>query len=158
MVGILLVVVGCYALVAALVHLTYWLKRDRVRVSKHYVLVAHNQHMRMEWLVRSFYAFSRRMGTDAKLTVVDDGSMEQTAEIVDRLEQGGGSVFVHEGKAEKDIDSGAEQSNDRKRSHVEDASHSRLLWRLKMDGVVTSSEHAILVDLQNPEDLSKMPF
>ncbi|GGG84379.1 hypothetical protein [Paenibacillus radicis (ex Gao et al. 2016)] len=158
MVGILLVVVGCYALVAALVHLTYWLKRDRVRVSKHYVLVAHNQHMRMEWLVRSFYAFSRRMGTDAKLTVVDASSMEQTAEIVDRLEQGGGSVFVHGGKVEEDGDQRAENLNDRKRSQGEDESHSRLLWRLRTDGVVTSSEHAILVDLQNPDDLSKMPF
>ncbi|MUT65025.1 hypothetical protein [Paenibacillus sp. NEAU-GSW1] len=154
---ILFVVVGCYALVAALVHLIFWLRRDRVQVSKHYVLVAHNQHMRMEWLLRSFFSFSRRTGTEVKLTVVDAGSTDQTVGIVDRLERGGGYVSVHAGDQGEGSMSDSSWK-DRKRSQSGEKESSSLLWRLKSEGIVTSTDHAILVDLQNPSDLSKMPF
>lgn len=152
MLGILLVAVLCYALAAAMVHLAYWMSKGKERTSKHYVLIAHNQHMKLEWLIRSFFSFSRRMGTDVKLTIVDDGSTDQTTEIVDRLGRGSNAVTVHtEGDSELEKDSGDMR-------YYEGEEHSGLLWRLQAQGIVTSSDQAVLVDLKNPDDLSKMPF
>ncbi|MFX3631587.1 MAG: hypothetical protein ACE3L7_02605 [Candidatus Pristimantibacillus sp.] len=153
MIGILLAVVGCYALVAALVHLAHWISVGKKRVRKHYVLVAHDQHMNMEWFLRSFFAFSRRMGTDVKLTVVDEGSTDQTTDIVERLGHRGVGATVYVGD-----EGGSKSQNDRKRSQMDDEDAERLLWKLQSEGIITSSDHAVLVDLQNPSDLSKMPF
>lgn len=87
------------------------------------------------------------MGTDVQLTVVDNDSADQTAQIVDRLrrENGNITVFADEGL------------KDRKRSQSDDDS-AGLIWMLRNEGIVSKPDQAILVDLQNPSDLSKMPF
>lgn len=153
MIIILLVVIGCYALVAVMVHLAYWMSVGKMRTRKHYVLVAHDQHMKMEWVLRSFFVFSRRMGTDVKLTVIDDKSTDQTADIIERLGHRGVGATVYAGDESK-----REHKHDRKRSQMDDEDAERLLWKLQSEGIITSSDHAVLVDLQNPSDLSKMPF
>ncbi|SFF24798.1 hypothetical protein SAMN05216378_5675 [Paenibacillus catalpae] len=147
LITILLLVIGCYALAAASVHVAYRLRRNKARESKHYVLVAHDQHMKMEMFLRQFSSYSRRMGTDVQLTVVDSHSADETAQIVDRLrkENGNITVFADEGL------------KDRKRSHRDDSS-AGLIWMLTNEGIVSKPDQAILVDLQNPSDLSKMPF
>ncbi|TCM97259.1 hypothetical protein EV294_104475 [Paenibacillus sp. BK033] len=147
LIAIFLLVIGCYALAAASVHVAYRLRRGKIRESKHYVLVAHDQHMKMEMFLRQFSSYSRRMGTDVQLTVVDNDSADQTAQIVDRLrrENGNITVFADEG------------SKDRKRSQSGEDS-AGLIWMLRNEGIVSKPDQAILVDLQNPSDLSKMPF
>ncbi|MFF2483665.1 hypothetical protein [Paenibacillus sp. NPDC058071] len=153
MIGILLAVVGCYALAALLVHLAHrWSTRRERRGSRHYVLVAHNQHMKMEWLARSFFAFGKRAGTEVKLTVVDGESTGQSAQIIAMLERKGTPITLHAGENEA-----AEKINNRKRLQSDEESSS-LMWRLRSEGIITSSDQAVLVDLKNPSDLSKMPF
>ncbi|QAY67748.1 hypothetical protein [Paenibacillus protaetiae] len=34
----------------------------------------------------------------------------------------------------------------------------QLLWTLRCEGVIKPNEQPVIVDLQNPSDLSKMPF
>ncbi|GLX70176.1 hypothetical protein [Paenibacillus glycanilyticus] len=148
LIAIFLLVIGCYALAAALVHVAYRLRRNKTSESKHYVLVAHDQHMKMEMVLRQFSSYSRRMGKDVQLTVVDSHSADETAQIVDRLrrENGNVTVFADEGL------------KDRKRSHSRLDDSAGLIWMLRNEGIVTKPDQAILVDLQNPSDLSKMPF
>lgn len=137
MLQILLVVIGAYALAALSVHLFYWLSQGRKRIREHYVLVANEKEQCMEWYMRSFYAFSRWTGKDIKVTVVGRGASAETIAIVDRLSGDAGKVAI---------------------SDDEELQGDGLLWQLQSRGIVAESEQAVLVDLQSPADLSKLPF
>jgi len=137
MLQILLVVIGMYALAALSVHLAFWLSQGRARNRKHYVLVADEKEQHMEWYMRSFYAFSRRMGKDVKLTIVDRGATPETLAIVHRLNGDESDTAI---------------------SATEGLQGDGLLWQLQSRGIVAESEQAVLVDLQSPADLSKLPF
>ncbi|SFF38682.1 hypothetical protein SAMN04487969_13217 [Paenibacillus algorifonticola] len=196
MIKIFLIVVGCYVLAGFLVHAVYRLKRHRQHSAKHYVLLASRQHSNMERMIRSFFSFSRWMGIDVQLTVVDAGLSEQTREIIQRLNRTAGGVNLYverfdgselrpmplkEGRANepelqqhlnKHRQEEEEWSSEAKKGLVEPESSnaskggrkkqeqaaSSLLWRLQADGVVTKNEYPVVIDLQNPEDLSKIPF
>lgn len=95
MLELLLLVIGCYVLAALFVHLAYRIWRGRQRSSQHYVLVADDRQRNLEWYVRSLFSFSRRMGRNVRLTIVDHGVSEETRAMVDRLARGGREVNVH---------------------------------------------------------------
>lgn len=151
---LLLIVIGCYVLAAALVHLAYWIGRGRRRGSKHYVWIADRGQKNIEWYLRSLFSFSSWMGKEVQLTVVDQGVSDETMAIVERWSNSGKKIQVHKitGKAE----SSEQQDSKRLRKEGDQAVH--LLWMLQAEGIVSESDHAVLVDLQNPADLSKMPF
>ncbi|CAM4413902.1 hypothetical protein L1N85_07845 [Paenibacillus alkaliterrae] len=153
MLEILFLIIGCYALAALSVHLAYRARKGKKESGKHYVLVADDKQNNIEWYVRSMFSFSRRMGTDVRLTIVDQGVNEETKTIVDRLAKDGSGVKVHP----KD---GVSVSGKKggKRSHSKELDGTQLLWLLEAEGVVSQADHAVLIDLQNPADLSKMPF
>ncbi|WP_138753705.1 hypothetical protein [Paenibacillus sinopodophylli] len=153
MLELLFMVIGCYALAALSVHLAYRIWRGRQQTSKHYVLVADVQQKNMEWYMRSLFSFSRRMGKDVRLTIVDQGATDETLAIVERLSRDGRAVKVHSSGISTAI-----QNVDSKRSQMKAADGTQLLWLLQAEGVVSQSDHAVLIDLQNPSDLSKMPF
>lgn len=146
MIKIFLIVVGCYVLAGFLVHAVYRLKRQRQCPARHYVLLANPQHSNMERMIRSFFSFSRWMGVDVQLTVVDAGLSEQTREIIQRLNRADGGVNLYVDRV------GAKGIQPLKRTA------SSLLWRMQADGVITKNEYPVVIDLQNPEDLSKIPF
>ncbi|MGO4346868.1 hypothetical protein BK120_03965 [Paenibacillus sp. FSL A5-0031] len=150
---LLLLVIGCYALAALSVHLAYRIWRGRQQSSKHYVLVADVQQNNMEWYVRSLFSFSRRMGKNVRLTIVDQGVTEETLAIVERLARKGDEVRIHSNGSNP-----LSESEGSKRSQTEGVDGTQLLWLLQAEGVVSLSDHAVLIDLQNPTDLSKMPF
>ncbi|WP_419875581.1 hypothetical protein [Candidatus Pristimantibacillus sp. PTI5] len=150
---LLLLVIGCYALAALSVHLAYRIWRGRQQSSKHYVLVAGDRQKNMEWYVRSLFYFSRRMGKDVQLTIVDRGVTDETLAIVERLARDGKEVRVHS-KGTVPIT----ENDDSKRSQTKGVDGTQLLWLLQAEGVVSNADHAVLIDLQNPSDLSKMPF
>ncbi|RIX51077.1 hypothetical protein D3P08_18545 [Paenibacillus nanensis] len=150
MLMLLLLVVGCYVLAALLVHLAHWLGRGRVQRSKHYVLITDSGQNNMEWYLRMLHAFSRWMGKDVRLTVVDRGASEETMAIVERWRRGGKEVRVHAQLPDNGADDGKNLDGGRKAA--------QMMWMLQAEGIVSESEHAVLVDLQNPSDLSKMPF
>jgi hypothetical protein len=150
---LLLLVIGCYALAALSVHLAFRIWRGRQQSSKHYVLVADVRQKNMEWYVRSLFSFSRRMGKDVRLTIVDRGVTDETLAIVERLARGGNEVRVHPKENVPQT-----EKEDSKRSQTSGVDGTQLLWLLQAEGIVSHSDHAVLVDLQNPSDLSKMPF
>lgn len=158
MLELLLLIIGCYLAAAALVHLAFWIGRRSKRKGKHYVLIADHEQKNMEWYLRSLFSFSKWMGRDVRLTVVDRGATEETLAIVERWRRSGKEVHVHAHptgpKGGESMEDGAE---DGKRSQW-DGGAIHMLWMLQAEGVVTEAEHAVLVDLQNPADLSKMPF
>lgn len=153
MFGLLLLVIGCYVLAALSVHLAYRIQQRKLKSSLHYVLVADNQQKNMEWYMRSLFSFSRRMGKDVQVTIVDRGASEETIAIVERLTRGGNKINMHAEPAERTTG-----KNNGKRSQQAGADATHLMWMLHAEGIVSESDHAVLVDLQNPADLSKMPF
>lgn len=154
MLELLLLIIGCYVLAALLVHLAFWTRPGRSRTGKHYVLIADQGQKNMEWYLRMLFSFSRWVGKDIRLTVVDRGATEETMAIVERWRKSGKEVHVHAHPASPERES---DNQGGKRSQGESAA-LHMLWMLQAEGIVSEAEHAVLVDLQNPSDLSKMPF
>ncbi|RJX36936.1 hypothetical protein D3P09_25875 [Paenibacillus pinisoli] len=152
---LILLIIGCYAVAALFVHLAFWIGQRRSRAEKHYVLIAGQAGKNMEWYLRMLHAFSRWLGRDIRLTVVNDGASEETMAIVERWKRGGKQVHVHAIEPEEHEQESDESS---KRSQRSNTSAVHLMWMLQAEGIVSESDHAVLVDLQNPSDLSKMPF
>ncbi|MDQ6422512.1 hypothetical protein RB620_24065 [Paenibacillus sp. LHD-117] len=150
---LLLLVIGCYAAAALLVHLAFWFGRERKSERKHYVLIADGRQHHMEWYLRSLHSFSRWMGKEIQLTVVDRGLTEESKAIVDRWNRSGKVVRLHQTDGTEQAD---QQDGKRYPNGGDRAVH--LMWLLQAEGIVSEADHAVLVDLQNPEDLSKMPF
>lgn len=153
MFGLLLLVIGCYLLAALTVHLVYRIQQGRLESSKHYVWIADSRQKNMEWYMRSLFSFSRRMGKDVRLTIVDSGVSEETLAIVERLAKENNKVRIYPRLVEP-----LAQKEDGKRSHLTQTDATQLLWLLQAEGIVSNADHAVLVDLHNPADLSKMPF
>ncbi|REK69557.1 hypothetical protein [Paenibacillus paeoniae] len=152
---LILLIIGCYAIAALFVHLAFWIGRRRSRSEKHYVLIAGQTQKNMEWYLRMLHAFSRWIGRDIRLTVVDDGASKETLAIVERWKRSGRQVQIH-AYAMEDRMQGDDASG--KRSQISRGTALHLLWMLQAEGIVSELDHAVLVDLQNPADLSKMPF
>ncbi|MNE55358.1 hypothetical protein D3C80_1501870 [compost metagenome] len=152
---LLILVIGCYVLAALSVHLAYWVrgKMQQTKLGKHYVLVADGRQHQMEWYIRSMFSFSRWMGRDVRLTIIDRAATDETTAIVERMARKGDKVKLHVSSAgqKSDMKTG-------KRLRAKDTDATQLLWMLQEEGIVSHAEHAVLIDLQNPSDLSKMPF
>lgn len=83
MIPVLLWIIGFYAAAAAWAHWT--MRRGGGKNRRHYVLVAGNHQMQIEWYVRALQQFSRRTGTDIGITVVLDHSSDETGAIMERF-------------------------------------------------------------------------
>ncbi|WP_028608247.1 hypothetical protein [Paenibacillus harenae] len=153
MLELLFWVIGCYVLAALSVHLAYRIRSRKRQPGKHYVLVADERQHNMEWVMRNLFSFSRRMGTDVRLTIIDRGVSEETKAIVERMARSGHKVKLH-----AKTDEPLQELKDSKRSHWYETDATQLMWMLQAEGIVSQADHAVLVDLQNPADLSKMPF
>lgn len=211
MIAILLGIVGCYVLAAAVIYASSVIRRGRERKAKHYVLIAGNEGQRMEWYMRSLHRFSHRTGTDVKVTVVDNGSADETLRIAQVFAKRGMDVNVRasedtEGmagvagketeitagvkqeagiadllaggadEAEEVVGSGKwkrlraiwrwrvgdaaaeEQGDSQSKRIAKPVEPTHLLWMLQAEGIVSAKEHAVLIDLRDPADLSKLPM
>ncbi|AZN38532.1 hypothetical protein [Paenibacillus albus] len=233
MIPVLLWIFGCYALAVAAVHAAYALTWKRQRDVQHYVLIAGNHQLQMEWYMRSLRRFSHFTGTEVKVTVVDRGSQDETLGIARYFARMGmnvdfhssamqneptgsvmhtrgrfASVKGHAAEATGDERSGKEavrsdlqQNADKgpkpdvkaqgpdaegkkpnarnghgpskwqrfrvslgksRKLRVKKQSASveptNLLWMLQAEGIVSAKDHAVLIDLRNPADLSKLPY
>ncbi|SFT25614.1 hypothetical protein [Paenibacillus sp. BC26] len=260
MIPVLLWIFGCYALAAAAVHAVSALTWRRERHIKHYVLIAGNEQLQMEWYMRSLRRFSHFTGTEVKVTVVDRGSEDETMSIARCFAKRGMNVHFHSSaspdeqgrlpetlsrpasvkapevssvkdgkhagakgernssaknekrqveqnekhlsaKDEKQLGGHGDKhssSKDEKQlgGHSDKQSNSKdvgdslakwhrfrtklrisgrrhpdgrikkhskpeptnLLWMLQAEGVVSVKDHAVLIDLRDPADLSKLPF
>ncbi|MFD0673644.1 glycosyltransferase family A protein [Cohnella sp. GCM10027633] len=87
----LLWIIGCYAAAALVAHWVY--KRSVAGgIRRHYVLVAGNHESEIEGCVRALQRYSRRTGTDVGITVVLDGSSDETGAIVERFTRDGSGI------------------------------------------------------------------
>lgn len=151
MLGILLLVIGCYASAALLVHVIFRLSGGAGRAASHYVFIGDQRQRNMEWHLRVLQSFSRWMGKNIALTVIDRGLNEESRAIVERWKYSGKEVTLHDmGPSWRGPDDATGLAGDEEASHM--------MWQLKAQGIISESEQAVLIDLQNPADLSKMPF
>ncbi|AEI38746.1 hypothetical protein [Paenibacillus mucilaginosus] len=81
-------IIGCYAAGIAVIHALHrqW-KRRGTRRAAHYVLYAQNAQMQLEWYLRSLYFFSWIKGRPIEVTLVDEGSTDETLQIAARIAQ-----------------------------------------------------------------------
>ncbi|PDO09789.1 MAG: hypothetical protein BLM47_10580 [Candidatus Reconcilbacillus cellulovorans] len=85
MVSGLLWIAGCYGLVLLFVHLWHRRFAERRTPEPHFVLVTRNNQQHIEWVVRSLVWTARLRGKSIRISVLDDGSSDDTAAIVARL-------------------------------------------------------------------------
>lgn len=79
-------VMGCYAAGIALVHLLHWhWNRRGTERAAHYILRTYNHQLQIEWYLRSLHFFSRLKGRPITVTVIDEGSTDDTLAIAERL-------------------------------------------------------------------------
>jgi hypothetical protein len=81
----LLWIVGMYALCVGIAHLLFVLFQRHPKKLKHYVLVTNNVEQHIEWYLGSLFLFSWLKGTEYKVTVVDEGSTDETLAIIQKL-------------------------------------------------------------------------
>ncbi|WP_426450498.1 hypothetical protein ACP26L_00465 [Paenibacillus sp. S-38] len=79
-------IIGCYAAGIAVIHALHrqW-KRRGARQAAHYVLYTQNAQMQLEWYLRSLFFFSWMKGRNIEVTLVDEGSADETLEIAVRM-------------------------------------------------------------------------
>lgn len=87
-------VVGCYAAAVLGIHLVFRRWRKRKESSRHYVLMAADHEREMEWVLRSIQWYGIRTGVDVRVTVVDEGSRDDTLRIAGVLGREGGGIVV----------------------------------------------------------------
>ncbi len=93
-----LLIVGCYGICVALVHLFHQRYQQNHSPSQryprpsepkpdvpHYVLITHNNQMQVEWYLRSLLIYSKMRGQSLKITIIDEGSQDDTLAIVWRM-------------------------------------------------------------------------
>ncbi|MFC5401760.1 hypothetical protein [Cohnella soli] len=90
----LLWIVGLYA--AAILAVHGLVRRNGRMERRHYVLVAGNHQMHIEWYIRSIRQFARRSGMDIGITVVLDRSNDDTGRITECYARGKSGIdWVH---------------------------------------------------------------
>ena len=81
MIAVLLVIVCSYSLAAAAVHVASRFGVSREPRAKHFVLLAGNHQLQMEWYMRSLQWHARWFGKEVRVTVVNHGSEDETMDI-----------------------------------------------------------------------------
>lgn len=99
----LLLFFGLYGLAAVLVHSWHALEKNkkRRRVIR-FILITRNNEQHMEWYLRSLRFFGKWRGRHAAIAVFDDGSTDDTLQIVRKVERGRDDVELYEGLEELD--------------------------------------------------------
>jgi cellulose synthase/poly-beta-1,6-N-acetylglucosamine synthase-like glycosyltransferase len=133
----LLWIIGTYGLCVILVHIAYGLRRRRRSVVRHYVLVSRNHQLQIEWYIRSLRLVSWIKGQEVNITVIDDGSTDETLEIVRKLQRRWGDAIA-----------------------IVKSGHSmdETLRRIPRHWDEETEEELIVIKLYTETDLSKLPL
>jgi len=143
-------IVGFYVAAAAWVHALYGRNADADARKRHYVLIAGNRQLQMEWYVRSLQYLSRRTGTDIGITVVLEQSSDETGAIVEMFaREDAGIELIRNGGVDGGNSKSGEAAEDRRQS---------MLRRLASTGKVVSADQVVWVDLENKAELQKLPL
>lgn len=87
-------------------------RRRSEALEHHYVLVAGNHEDRIEWYMRALQSYSRRSGTDVRVTVVLEESGDGTGTIVEKFSRGwdAGVAWQRGGREDLKAATGMERS------------------------------------------------
>lgn len=133
----LLWIVGIYLAAAALAH--RMLGKSAGSAKRHYVLVAGNHHLQIEWYIRALKRFSRRTGKDVGITVLLENSTDESGSIVEiftRCSDGIGLV----------------------RSEPGDLVDNRMRVRAQWERQGVADGQFVWVELGKREDMSQLPL
>lgn len=81
----LLWIIGCYGLSVAILHFIFGLTKAKPRQSSHFLLITKNNGLHIEWYIRSLHVFSWLRGRQVKVTILDEGSTDDTLPILERM-------------------------------------------------------------------------
>ncbi|WNR44685.1 hypothetical protein [Paenibacillus roseipurpureus] len=82
----MLCIFGCYGASIIIMHLLLGARKGSKKPTT-IVLVTKNNQSQIEWVIRSLFFFSKVKGSQVTATVFDEGSSDDTQEIVERLSQ-----------------------------------------------------------------------
>ena len=83
----LLCIFGCYGVSIVMLHLLFGARKGTKKKPATILLVTKNNQNQIEWVIRSLFFFSRIKGNQVKATIIDEGSSDDTREIIERLSQ-----------------------------------------------------------------------
>ncbi|GGF91593.1 hypothetical protein [Paenibacillus abyssi] len=176
MLSIFLGIVCCYVFAGIAVHIALYYTGKKTAAVRHYVLIGDNHQLQMEWYIRSIRWFSVWSGAPVKITVIDEGSTDETAAIVHKLSQKRDDLSLRNDAIERDKDRAAIMDEDheqilQRREELSEAAGSSIgksrftlkdpdhyMWMLQEEGIVSSADHAVLVDLRQQDQLAKLPL
>lgn len=81
----LLWIIGCYGTSIALLHIGFGLRSRKSKQTARVLLITRNNAIQIEWYIRSLFFFSRMKGRELIVTILDDGSADDTIRIIERL-------------------------------------------------------------------------
>lgn len=149
-------IIGFYVAAAAWVHASFGRNADAGARKRHYVLVAGNHQLQMEWYVLTLQHFSRRTGTDIGITVLLDHSSDDTGPIVELFARGNDGIeLIRSSSGEAGAGDGLgkfgeiDKTADRR---------ERMMQLLESTGSVVSPGQVVWVDLGNEDELRKLPL
>ncbi len=126
----LLWIFGSYGASIALLHLIYGNRKRKRNQAARVLLVTKNNQMHIEWYIRSLFFFSRIKGRDIAAMVLDEGSTDETIQIIERL-------------------------SNRYRLDVEVYPYGRSLDQLLL---AYDSDDLLVVNISNRDDLAEIPL
>lgn len=125
----LLWIIGFYAAAAAFAH--WIIRRGSGESRRHYVLVAGNHQMQIEWYIRALQQFSRRTGTEIGITVVLDQSTDDTGKIMERFARNHAGIEWVRKEADyplNDVAAGIEHEDMRNIDDGRQAGDKKVVW------------------------------
>ncbi|AZK45904.1 hypothetical protein [Paenibacillus lentus] len=127
-----------YGVAGLIVHLLHNRQlRDKPNLCKqvHYILVAHNHEKQMEWYLRALLWYSCLRAQSLRVTILDEGSQDDTLAIIERMKYANGMDLTVIGTAD-----------------IEDQ-HESIWYSNPEDG-----EQSKFIDLRIPQEAAKIPY
>jgi len=155
-------IIGFYVAAAASVHALHGRIAGNSGNKRHYVLVAGNHQLKMEWYVRALRYLSRRTGMEIGITVVlENGSDDDTGSIVELFAREDSGIDWVRSSSVNGVNGEIDDigGNDGNEPYGEEATRrERMIRQLESSGKVASSGQVVWVDLANEEELQRLPF
>ncbi|MBP2001785.1 hypothetical protein J2Z69_002841 [Paenibacillus shirakamiensis] len=81
-------IIACYGLATLVVHWVHvgYIRRQAAESQfEHFILVTHNHGQQMEWYLRAISWYGQIRGRNCRITVLDEGSEDDTVAITERM-------------------------------------------------------------------------
>jgi hypothetical protein len=82
-----LLIIGTYLCGVLAIHLAYSWMNPQHTEAEYYVLYTYNNQLQIEWIIRSLIVFYWLQGKSISITIIDEGSSDDTFAILSILSQ-----------------------------------------------------------------------